>query len=236
VNTAAQSGVPGDGVVADYVANRLSERDAQAFELYCLDHPDFAQHVERELALKTGLRQAPVAAAQVGASTSKKRSSGRWPFALAASVVFVGAVVVYQYASHRIPALVAATSVGDLPDKLRRAALSEVRLARMRGQGAATQVSISASNVVKFQVIPDMTSEAGVYWVRISGEAPSSIKPLTVRGLRPTTDGFLQVYVPAAPMIGRTWVVSVGDDADAEKGRGEESFRVEFVTEAATSH
>ena len=53
MNIAAPGEVPGETVVADYLANRLSETEAQAFELYCLEHPDFARDVERELALRS---------------------------------------------------------------------------------------------------------------------------------------------------------------------------------------
>jgi hypothetical protein len=237
VNTAAQSGAPGDDVVAAYLANRLSDAEAQAFELYCLDHPEFAQDVEREVALKAGMRQALAAGAEgarVLALPSPKRGYAGWPLALAASVVIViSAVVVYQYSSKSPSGLVAFTSVSDLPEKLRRAAVSQVRLARMRGSETILKVLASSDGVVEFRLIPNSTSESGVYSVQISAESKTSTKPLTVRGLKPTADGFLEVYVPAATLIGRTWVVSVV--SDAAKAQSSETFRVEIAPEPGTS-
>jgi hypothetical protein len=240
VNTVARGEVPGEGVVADYLANRLSEAEAQAFELYCLNHPEFARHVEREVALKAGIRQVQAAGsegAKVSALPSPKRKYAGWPLALAASVVIViSAVVVYQYSSKSPSGLVAFTSVSDLPEKLRHAAVSQIRLARMRGSDTVLTVLASSDGVVEFRLIPDSTSESGLYSVRIAAESTTSIEPLTVSGLKPTADGFLEVYVPAAPMIGRTWVVSVRNDADTANAQNPETFRVEIAAELGTSH
>src|SRR5277367_2898948 len=138
MNTAAQGEAPGDGAVADYLANRLSEAEAQAFELYCLSHPDFARHVEREIALKTGVRQAQelFAASNV---PLQNRSHNRWPLALAASIaVFISAAVVYQFSMRPHPGLVAFRSPTELTEELRHAAVSEVRLVRVRGADSVT--------------------------------------------------------------------------------------------------
>ena len=231
---------PSERTVADYVANRLSEKEAQAFELYCLNHPEFAQHVEREVALKAGMRQAQTAGsegAQVSELPSPTRRISRWPLALAASVVVLGsAILVYQYSSKRLPELVAFASISDLPEQLRRATVSEVKLARMRGSDAVIKVLTARDGVVEFRLIPDMPSESGVYSVQISAEAATSITPFIVRALKPTADGFLEVYVPAASLIGRTWVVSVGNDADTTNARSAESYRVEVSAELGKSH
>ena len=48
---------PDQATVAAYLANRLDETGAEAFESYCLRHPDFARRVELDLIFKVGLRQ-----------------------------------------------------------------------------------------------------------------------------------------------------------------------------------
>jgi hypothetical protein len=226
VNIATQGEGPGEEVVADYLANRLGEAEAQAFELYCLGHPDFARHVERELALKTGLHQVDQPVIQVNVPRRDRRDR-RWPLAIAASVVVVvSAVLIIRYSVDRQPRLAAFPSVVDLPAQLRRAAVSEVRLVRMRGNETATRVSVPAGGVVDIRVIPGVIAASGAYAIRISGESPSTTKPLIVRGLRPAPGGYLQLYVPAAQMIGQTWVISVGDDADFAKSQSAEVFRL----------
>jgi hypothetical protein len=236
LNIAAPGEAPGETVVADYLANRLSETEAQAFELYCLEHPDFARDVERELALKTGMREADQSPAQISAPTRRRRY-GRWRLALAASiVVFASAVWIIQYAMDKRPALVAFTSTTDVPEQLRRSAISQVWLVRVRGKSAATQVSAPADGVVEIRLLPGMDSKSGDYSVEISGESPSSTKPLTVKNLKPATDGYLQLYVPAKQMIGRTWLISVAEGSDFEKSQAHEVFRVQFVTAAGPAH
>jgi hypothetical protein len=236
VNTAVQGEAPGEGVVADYLANRLSEEEAQAFELYCLEHPDFARDVESELALKTGMREADQSPAQISVPTRRRRY-GRWPLALAASVVAVAsAILIIQYAMEKRPALVAFTSSMDVPEQLKRSAVSQVWLVRVRGKSAATQVSAPADGVVEIRLLPDMNSKSGDYSVQISTESPSSTKPLTVRNLKTAADGYLQLYLPASQMIGRTWSISVAEGSDFGKSQSHEVFRVQFVSAAGPAH
>jgi hypothetical protein len=44
-------------LIDQYVAGRLGEAEAQAFEEYCLAHPEFAKNVEYEQRLKAGITQ-----------------------------------------------------------------------------------------------------------------------------------------------------------------------------------
>jgi hypothetical protein len=220
--TATIQEAPDENKVADYLADRLSDAEAQAFELYCLEHPVFARHVEQELALKTGMRairesgDKPLAAA--------KRNISRWPLALAASVVIlIAAGLLFQYSARQHPRLVAFRSAAELTDQLKHAAVSEVRLARTRGQTTLTQVSVSDRGIVDIQVLPDFASETGAYTIKMAAEAAGSTQSLLVRDLKPTGDGYLQIYVPAGPLIGRTWLLSVGDGEHAE------AFRLEFT-------
>jgi hypothetical protein len=236
LNIAAQGEAPGETVVADYLANRLSEAEAQAFELYCLEHPDFARDVERELALKTGMREAQQSPAAVSVPTHRRRPA-RWRMALAASVVILASAVwIIQYASDKRPALVAFTSTTDVPDQLKRFAISQVWLVRVRGKGAATQVSAPADGIVEIRLLPGMDSKSGEYSVQISAEAPSSTKPLAVGNLKTAADGYLQFYVPASQMVGRTWLISVAEGGDFGKSPSHEIFRVQFVTATGPAH
>jgi hypothetical protein len=235
LNIAAQGEPPGEAVVADYLANRLSEAEAQAFELYCLEHPDFARDVERELALKTGMRQAHESVAPVSVPTYMRRY--RWRLALAASVaVLASAVFILQYAKDKQPALVAFTSSTDVPDQLKGSAVSQVWLVRVRGKSAATRVSAPADGVVEIRLLPDMESKSGDYSVQISRESLSSTKPLIVKHLKQATDGYLQLYVPAKQMIGRTWLISVAEGDDFEKSQPHEVFRVQFVAASGSAN
>lgn len=235
MNTSAQGEAPGESVIADYLANRLSEAEAQAFEQYCLQHPDFARDVERELALKTGMRQAHQSVAPVRVPTHKRRYR-QWAFALAACVAVLGsAVLVIQYSKDTQPSLVAFTSTIDIPDQLRGSAISEIRVVRMRGNDAVTQVSASANGLVEIRLLPSLSSKSGGYSLQIADESGPSTKPLTVRNLRPAPDGYLQLYVPASQMIGRTWLISLAENGDFGKSQTKEVFRIQFVAAAGSA-
>ena len=224
----AQIEAPDENVVADYLAHRLSDSQAQTFELYCLEHPAFARQVEQELALKTGMGQMPEGSDRPHALPDH-RGMGRWPLALAASVlILISAGLVFKYSARQQPQLVAFRSAADLTDQLKHAAVSEVRLARVRGQGTVTHVSVPTDGIVEIRVLPDFASETG-YSIKIAADATGSTQSLIVRDLKPTGDGFLQIYVPAAPLIGRTWLLSVGE------GAGTEAFRLEFSSAPAAA-
>jgi hypothetical protein len=235
VNMAQQGEAPDEGVVADYLANRLSEAEAQSFEHYCLEHPEFAREVERELALKTGLRRAHQSVAQVIVPTHKRRY-GRWSLAFAACIaVLASTVLIIQHVTDKQRSLVAFASTVDIPDQLRRSAVSQVRLVRVRGNDVATQVSASAGGIVEIELLPGLNSKSGGYSIQISAESPSSTKRLTIRNLRPAADGYLKLYVPADQIIGRTWLISVAQDGDL-KSQSRGVFRVQFVNASGSAN
>ena len=70
--------------IEHYVAGRMSEAEAVAFEEYCLANPEFARQVEYEQRLKTGLAQVAR-----GSTAEFVRSSHpqRWSLAAAAGVL-----------------------------------------------------------------------------------------------------------------------------------------------------
>jgi hypothetical protein len=79
-----------------YVAGRMSEAEALAFEEYCLSNPEFARQVDYEQRLKAGLAQ--VAS---GSTAEFVRSDHplRWGLAAAASVLIALVAVVYFWTS-----------------------------------------------------------------------------------------------------------------------------------------
>jgi hypothetical protein len=70
-------------LIEQYVAGRLSESEAEAFEEYCLDNPEFARQVEMEQRLKAGLAHV----ARGSTAEFVRENHGRWKIALAASVL-----------------------------------------------------------------------------------------------------------------------------------------------------
>jgi len=119
-------------LVEQYVAGKMSEAEAAAFEEFCLENPEFAKQVELEQRLKAGLAQV------ARGSTSefvRSHDTGRWKIALAASVLlFVGAgALLWQRSSERPHVLAALTGEPE-------AAGATLRLALVRGADSTPQL------------------------------------------------------------------------------------------------
>jgi len=116
--------------IEQYVAGKMSQVEAEAFEAYCLANPEFAKQVEFEQRLKLGLAQVAK-----GSTAEFVRSNHpvRWRIAAAAAVL-LGLSAAF-YAFHANPAgarpLLAAVS-GDAQHRG-----STLRLALVRGADTA---------------------------------------------------------------------------------------------------
>jgi len=80
--------------IDQYIAGRMSEDDARAFEEYCLANPDFARQVEYEQRLRIGLAQV---ASGSTAEFVRSESPLRWNLAAAAGVLIAIFAVSYAW-------------------------------------------------------------------------------------------------------------------------------------------
>jgi len=116
--------------IDQYVAGRMSEAEALAFEEYCLSNPEFARQVEYEQRLKAGLAQ--VAS---GSTAEFVRSDHplRWSLAAAASVL-IALVAVFFYiwtSGSQAPRNILAAVTDSSPHD------ASLRLALVRGSDSA---------------------------------------------------------------------------------------------------
>jgi hypothetical protein len=112
-------------LIEQYVAGRLSESEAQAFEDYCLANPEFARQVEYEQRLKAGLTEVAR-----GSTAEFVRSDHplRWSLAAAAGLILALAAMFYIWSpvSRSAPAMLAAITDAAPHD-------ASLRLALVRG-------------------------------------------------------------------------------------------------------
>jgi hypothetical protein len=120
--------------IEQYVAGRLGKEEAEAFEAYCVGHPDFAKQVEFEQRLRDGIREV---AAGSTAEFVRANHPMRWKLALAASVVLVvaGALFMWQRATPAAPAPFLAAVTTDAE----RSGPS-LRLALVRGMDSSPEL------------------------------------------------------------------------------------------------
>jgi hypothetical protein len=85
-------------LIEQYVAGKLGEAEAEAFEVACLEDPELARQVELEQRLKAGLEQV---ARGSTAEFVRSDSTLRWRLAAAASVVLFVCAGIYLW--QRLP-------------------------------------------------------------------------------------------------------------------------------------
>lgn len=119
-------------LIERYVAGRLSEAEAEAFEHYCLANPEFAKQVEYEQRLKAGL-----ALVSRGSTAEFVRSNNRplrWNVAAAAGIL-LSLFTMYYLWSHYVPQAAKPIMAAVTTDEQRNGA--SLRLALVRGNEAA---------------------------------------------------------------------------------------------------
>jgi hypothetical protein len=80
--------------IDQYIAGRMGDADAQAFEEYCVANPEFARQVEFEQRLKLGLAQVATGST---AEFVRSESPLRWSLAAAAGVLIAIFAVFYAW-------------------------------------------------------------------------------------------------------------------------------------------
>jgi hypothetical protein len=225
---------PGQDIVRAYLANRLSEEEARSFEEYCLQHPEFASEVETDLSLMIGMaglgKQKP--APQPVASSSRRLS---WLTALAASfVVLVAGALLYLARPQSSSAALAFVSLSDLPANLQRTPIFHAAVVRLRGNDVHSFVVQPTAGVIELMIYPDAAADQQEYSFRMADESSSGQGSASINNLKPHSDGSVKLYLPAASLIGRTWLITlspIGTTAPAEQ-----QYRVRFLAGDTTAH
>jgi hypothetical protein len=202
---------PDEATVAAYLGNQLPEPQAEAFELYCLDHPDFAQKVELDLTMKRGLRE-------IGIRDLQSRPTVRFrPLrAMAAGLgAAAGCILLIWAWSHWQVGLIAYGNQNKIPLELRAGVPIGVTLLRLRGADATHRVVVPRrSGVLELKIFPDNSPGRQGYSVGIAVDSIVGSRSVVLDQLRPDADGFLELYLPLLNVVGHTLNITVASDAD----------------------
>jgi hypothetical protein len=127
--------------IEQYVAGRMSEADAAAFEDYCVENPEFARQVELEQRLRAGLAQVAR-----GSTAEFVRTEARWKIALAASVLLMicAGAVLWQRSTGVQPVILAGVAADTSRD------IPSMRLALVRGAANTPELP---SGLVRVEII-----------------------------------------------------------------------------------
>jgi hypothetical protein len=202
-----QDEVPDEGTVARYLSNRLDLARAEAFEAHCLRHPEFAQRVELDLRLRTGL-QAITAANEL--RPAPRRDRLRTILAIAAGLIIVVAGAVMLLARWQAGTLIAYRVAADVPASLRAGAYIEVTLLRLR-EGPTTRriVAPRRGGVLALRIFPDLPPGRLGYFARVAVDSRWSAKSVALGALHADAEGYVDLYLPLSSVIGQTLRVIV---------------------------
>ena len=173
-------------LIDKYIGGRLSEKEAEEFEAYCVANPAFAKQVEYEQLLKAGMAQVVR-----GSNTEFERTgnSWRWKLALAASLVLGFGFVLYSWSPFNggSPPSILASLSEDLPRTS-----AAMRLAMVRGADAPPALP---QGHVRVEIVGlfDQQAEYSVALERLGQEGVHTIA--TLDGQRASSPVTLQVVI-----------------------------------------
>lgn len=167
--------VDAEHYVARYAQGRLSGSELEAFEEYCLLHPEIVAEVNTDRALISGVKELN-AAGELIAPLARQRARSRLALrnlAMAASVAAL-AVIAWQWlgkGSAGVPySLYAATS--DMPALLSQQKLTEpFRLVRTRNSNVPQIELAIGIALVQLELTPSDTAGASEYQVTLQSES-----------------------------------------------------------------
>jgi hypothetical protein len=149
--------------VARYARGSLSEPEREAFEQYCVLHPEVAEQVATDRAMFEGLR-----------AMERKRARPRRPlihYALAAGVAALAlAASIWSFYGGGTEAAAMYAAAEDLPALLRERVSTPLRVVAQRG-GALRLEAPPGHDVLKLEIVVDGAS-AGVADVSVIEYAP----------------------------------------------------------------
>lgn len=196
---------PDDATVRAYLSNRLQGARAEAFEAFCLGHPEFSRRVEMDLYLTKGLRHL-----RDESAAKSIRPARRIGFAMAAALTAVVACGLLLLARAHPLALTAYRTATDVPAALLAGPRVGITLVSLREPATEHRVVVPAgAGVVALRVMPNSAAGAAGYAIRVALDSALIARSVRLDGLKADNDGFIEVYLPVADIVGHTLRVTV---------------------------
>jgi hypothetical protein len=196
---------PDEATIKAYLSNHLRGARAEAFEAFCLEHPEFSRRVEMDLYLTKGLRHIRDASA-----AKSTRPARRFGFAVAAGLTAVVACGLLLVSRAHPLGLTAYRSATDVPAALLTGPRVGITLVSLREPATEHRVVVPAgAAVVALRVMPNSAAGASGYAIGVALESALIARSVTLDGLKADNDGFIEIYLPVADIVGHTLRVAV---------------------------
>jgi hypothetical protein len=200
--------------IEQYVAGRMGEAEALAFEEYCLSNPEFARLVEYEQRLKDGLAQV---ASGSTAEFVRSEHPLRWSLAAAAGllIAFVAAISIWTSGLHAtaptiMGAVTASAPQGD----------ASLRLALVRGSDSTPALP---PGLVRVEIV-GLFDAGNIYSVALDRREQNQNDTIaTLNDQRPASPMSLEVLIDSKQLREGSYSLRV-----RKQGTGEEALEFGF--------
>ena len=201
--------------IEQYVAGRMGEAEALAFEEYCLSNPEFARQVEYEQRLKAGLAQV---ASGSTAEFVRSEHPLRWSLAAAAGllIAFVAVISIWTSGLHAPAPTIMAAVTANAPQ-----GDSSLRLALVRGSDTAPALP---PGLVRVEIV-GLFDAGNFYSVALDRrELNQNDTIATLNDQRPASPMSLEVMIDSKQLREGSYSLRV-----RKQGSGEEALDFGFV-------
>ncbi len=219
-----QTSMDGEHTIERYLADQLSENEAEAFERRCAEDPRFYRDIEARLRLKEGLAVLRDRGTLDAALHGPRE--GRWVLRVAAGVILAllcaGVWRQIELPSVSSPGPMLTAVLGSTPGSL--PVTATYRLERSRGAPPAISLASSqAPGAIELQILPSNFDPSGHYDVELSQLDPGpAARPFgELRGLSPAADRYVTVYLNRVRLAPGRYELSLRPEHGTGNGRDE---------------
>lgn len=194
--------------IEQYVAGKMSQAEAEAFEEYCLRNPEFARQVEFEQRLKLGLAQVAR-----GSTAEFVRSNNPVGWKIAAAAAILLALSVGFFAMRGNPDGARPLLAGVAADAQHKG--STMRLALVRGADTAPAL---AKGLVRVEIVGLFDTDVHYSVALDRLETKKSVDTLaTLYGQHPSSPMSLEVLIDSDQLESGTYSLRVRKQASEEE-------------------
>ena len=201
-----------DEAISAYLAGRLSDAEASAFEARIEREPTLVKTLEATLRLKEGLEVLRESGQLEGLRRAPRRSRASLVFALAAAagVATVAVLVALQFFA-RPPLISASVDRLGMPGGVSAAVAAHYTFAAVRQATRPPVLDLPVGGAIEIRILTSRTGKPTTYRATLES-APLTGTPVvigTVMHLVRDTDGFVAVYADASRLTPGDFALSV---------------------------
>lgn len=203
-----------------YVFGRMTEEEAQRFEISMLEQPEIAIHVQLTRQIRAGLQRLAERGDLGRLSVARPRvKSWRVLASAAVAVLAIGTgLLLYLRQPESMHSV-----IGGSPTKLgyangRTETTASYILAHTRGRPDVLRIRITGPGLIEIQVVPDLLDSSGKYRVTLQRKAGDQLITIgSASGLILDANGSIPMYITPTELVGGQYTLILKGQTTAEE-------------------